>query len=88
MTTIIILLISFLLKYTSCVTPHLVININELNGISSPSCLDGITACKSIEYVANEPNTKRNITLKISSPLKIPSKIVFSSYVGLNVFVK
>ena len=85
MMTIIILLISFLLKYTSCVTPHLVININELNGTNSPPCLNGITACKSFEYVANEPDTKRNVTLKISSPLKISSKIVFSSYVGLTI---
>ena len=60
---IIILLISFLLKYTSCVTAHHVININELNG----------------------PNTKLNTTLKISSPLRIFSKIVFSSYVGLTI---
>ena len=85
MTTIIILLISFLLKYTSCVTPHHVININELNGTNSPPCLNGIAACKSLAYVANEPHTKRNVTLKISFPLKISSKIVFSSYVGLTI---
>ena len=85
MMTIIILLISFLLKYTSCVTPHHVININELNGTNLLSCLNGIAACKSLAYVANETHTKRNVTLKISSPLKISSNIAFSSYVGLTI---
>ena len=82
MTTIIILLISFLLKYTSCVTPHHIINTNELN---APPCLNGIAACKLLAYIAKDPHTKRNVTLKISSPPKISLKIVFCSYVGLTI---
>ena len=70
--------------YKLCDSYHVII-INELNGTNSPSCLNGIIACKLFEYVANEPNTKRNVTLKISSPLKISSKIAFSSYVGLTI---
>ena len=56
--TIIILLTSFLLKCTRRVTPHHVININELNGTDSISCHNGLSSCKLLEYIANKPKYK------------------------------